>query len=66
MVRILALFFTGESADIMGLFTGALERLGIEWRRSNRNNISIARRSPPCGWRSSWDRSTDRSSPRDE
>jgi hypothetical protein len=44
MVRILALFFTGESADIMGLFTGALERLGIEWRRSNRNNISIAKR----------------------
>lgn len=25
-------FFTDESADIMGLFTDALERLGIEWR----------------------------------
>jgi hypothetical protein len=25
-------FFTNESADIMGLFTDALERLGIEWR----------------------------------
>ena len=37
-------FFTNESADIMGLFTDALERLGIEWRRSNRNNISIAKR----------------------
>jgi hypothetical protein len=37
-----ALFLHDESADIMGLFTGALERLGITWRRSDRNSISIA------------------------
>ncbi len=37
-------FFTNESAEIMGLFTDALDRLGIAWRRSNRNNVSIAKR----------------------
>jgi Homeodomain-like domain len=37
-------FFTNESADITALFTDALDRLGIAWKRSNRNNISIARR----------------------
>ena len=36
-------FFTNESADITALFTGALDRLGIAWKRSNRNNISVAR-----------------------
>lgn len=37
-------FFTNESADIMALFTDALDRLGIAWRRSNRTNISVARK----------------------
>ncbi|GAA4616801.1 hypothetical protein GCM10023195_74780 [Actinoallomurus liliacearum] len=37
-------FFTNESADIARLFTDALDRLGIAWKRSNRNNISVARR----------------------
>ncbi|MFB9834991.1 transcriptional regulator [Actinoallomurus acaciae] len=37
-------FFTNESADIMRLFTHALDRLDIEWKRSNRNNISIAKK----------------------
>ncbi|WP_433185429.1 transcriptional regulator [Actinoallomurus sp. CA-150999] len=37
-------FFTNESADITQLFTDALDRLGIAWRHSNRNNISVARR----------------------
>lgn len=37
-------FFTNESADIRGLFTDALDRLGIAWKQSNRNNISIAKK----------------------
>ncbi len=36
--------FTNESADITALFTDAPDRLGIAWRRSNRTNISVARR----------------------
>jgi hypothetical protein len=36
--------FTNESADIKGLFTDALDRLGIAWRRMNHKNISVARR----------------------
>jgi hypothetical protein len=36
--------FTNESAHIRDLFTGALDRLGIEWRKNRRNCISIARR----------------------
>lgn len=36
--------FVNESADIRGLFTGALDRLGIAWRQSNRRTISVARR----------------------
>lgn len=37
-------FFTNESADIARLFTEALDRLGIAWKRSNRKTISVARR----------------------
>ncbi|GAA0323172.1 hypothetical protein NE235_04890 [Actinoallomurus spadix] len=37
-------FFTNESADIAKLFTDALDRLGVARKRSNRNNISVARR----------------------
>lgn len=37
-------FFTNESTDIMRLFPDALDLLGIAWKRSNRNNISIAKR----------------------
>lgn len=36
--------FTNESADIKGLFTDALDRLGIAWKRMNRKTISVARR----------------------
>ncbi|MDX6287330.1 MAG: hypothetical protein QOG53_2815 [Frankiales bacterium] len=36
--------FTNESVDIRDLFTDALDRLGIAWRYSRRNTISIARR----------------------
>lgn len=37
-------FFTNASEDIRGLFTDALDRLGIDWRQSNRRVISIARK----------------------
>jgi hypothetical protein len=36
--------FTNASTDILRLFTGALDRLGIAWRRMNERTISIARR----------------------
>ncbi|BDH04313.1 helix-turn-helix domain-containing protein [Streptomyces seoulensis] len=38
-------FFTNVSEDIIGLFTGALDRVGVEWRRANRRNISVARKA---------------------
>jgi hypothetical protein len=38
-------FFTNASDDIRLLFTDALDRLGIDWRRSNERVISIATRS---------------------
>jgi len=37
--------FTNESVHIRDLFTGTLDRLGIEWRYNRRNCISIAKRS---------------------
>jgi hypothetical protein len=36
--------FTNASGDISGLFTDALDRLGIAWRQMNARNISVARR----------------------
>jgi hypothetical protein len=36
--------FTNESADIRGLCGEALELLGVAWRYSRRNTISVARR----------------------
>jgi hypothetical protein len=36
--------FTNESADILGLCGEALDQLGISWRFSRRNTISVARR----------------------
>jgi hypothetical protein len=36
--------FCNESADIRQLFTDALDRLGIAWKRMNRRTISVARR----------------------
>jgi hypothetical protein len=38
-------FFSNVSADIRGIFTDALDQLGIAWRQNNWNSISIARRS---------------------
>ena len=37
--------FTSASADIRGLFTEACDQLGVEWRRMNARNISVARRA---------------------
>lgn len=36
--------FTNESADILGICGESLDRLGVEWRFSRRNTISVARR----------------------
>jgi hypothetical protein len=37
--------FTSASDDIRGLFTSTCDLLGIEWRRMNARNISVARRA---------------------
>ena len=36
--------FTNESSHIRDLYTGTLDKLGIEWRYNNRNCISVAKR----------------------
>jgi hypothetical protein len=36
-------FLSNESADIRGIFTDALDLLGIAWRQNRRNSISVAR-----------------------
>ncbi|WLQ43658.1 transcriptional regulator [Streptomyces laculatispora] len=38
-------FFINLSADILGLFTGALDQVGVEWKQPNSRNISVARRA---------------------
>jgi hypothetical protein len=37
-------FFTNASDDIRQLFTDALDRLGVEWKQSNKRVISVARK----------------------
>lgn len=37
--------FTNASADIRGIFCKACDVLGIEWRRMNARNVSVARRA---------------------
>ncbi len=37
--------FSSRSDDIRGLFTDALDELGVEWRRWGRFHISVARRA---------------------
>ncbi len=37
--------FTNMSEDIVNLFTGALDQLGIHWRRSSRKQLSIYRKA---------------------
>jgi len=38
-------FFTNKSPDIIRLFTATLDALGVDWKRANPRNISIARRA---------------------
>ncbi|WP_329202771.1 hypothetical protein [Streptomyces sp. NBC_01435] len=38
-------FFTNLSADILGLFTDALDLVGVHWKQANKQNISVARRA---------------------
>ncbi|WP_435970673.1 hypothetical protein [Streptomyces sp. Qhu_M48] len=42
-------FFTNSSADIIGLFTDALDRVGVDWKAANQSrtaqNISVARKA---------------------
>ncbi|MET9360866.1 transcriptional regulator [Streptomyces sp. NPDC006632] len=42
-------FFTNTSADIVNLFTGVLDRVGVQWRSARRGggvqNVSIARKA---------------------
>jgi hypothetical protein len=33
------------SAEILGLFTDALDLVGVQWRQANKRNISVARRA---------------------
>ncbi|MDA2895088.1 hypothetical protein PDG61_29530 [Mycolicibacterium sp. BiH015] len=37
--------FSNRSEDIIGLFTSALDRLAITWRRSDKHTVSIYRRA---------------------
>jgi hypothetical protein len=38
-------FFTNLSGDIMRLFTDTLDRVDVDWKQSNKHNISIARKA---------------------
>lgn len=38
-------FFSNLSTDIIGLFTTALDLVGVEWKQPNSRNISVARRA---------------------
>jgi hypothetical protein len=38
-------FFTNLSADIVRLFTDALDRVGVDWKQANHRNVSIARKA---------------------
>ena len=37
--------FSNRSEDIIGLFTDALDLLGITWRRSDQHTVSIYRKA---------------------
>ncbi|MFF9805266.1 transcriptional regulator [Streptomyces coeruleorubidus] len=38
-------FFTNHSADIIRLFTKALDQVGVDWKQANARNISVARKA---------------------
>lgn len=37
-------FFSNVSSDILGIYTDALDQLGIDWRQNRWNSISVAKR----------------------
>ena len=44
-VKSIRYHFTNHSEDILGLFTGALDRLGIPWTRSTKYVVSVYRKA---------------------
>jgi len=44
-VRSVRYHFTNHSEDILGLFTGALDDLGIPWTRNSRHTIAVYRKA---------------------
>jgi hypothetical protein len=38
-------FFTNVSDDIIRLFTTALDQVGVEWKKANAHNVSVARKA---------------------
>ncbi len=44
-VKSIRYHFTNHSEDILGLFTGSLDKLGVPWTRSTKYVISIYRKS---------------------
>ena len=44
-VKSIRYHFTNHSEDILGLFTAALDTLGIPWRRSTQYVVSIYRKA---------------------
>ena len=52
--------FTNMSEDILGLFTAALDTLGIPWTRSSNKIVSITAKPRRRVWTSSSDRRTAR------
>ena len=49
--------FVNESEDILRLCGQTLDQLGVAWRFSKPNTISVAAVGPWRGWMSSWGRS---------
>lgn len=44
-VRSIRYHFSNRSEDILGLFTAALDKLGIPWTRSSKHTVSIYRKA---------------------
>ncbi|HET6876275.1 MAG TPA: hypothetical protein VFH38_01960 [Jatrophihabitans sp.] len=38
-------FFSNKSADILAIFTDALDRVGVQWRLNRYDSVSVARRT---------------------
>ena len=62
-VKSIRYHFSNHSEDILGLFTGALDRLGIPWTRSTNTSSRSTAKPPPLVSTSSSARSAERHSP---